>query len=133
MDVVGEMRATSAPSLRDAALGEAEKDILRKYVVTEDVSQKWCQALEEDVAAKKADRPVHVKNAQETQAQLESLMIRINQVLIAMGEGIAESKALQALVGIEGNQRQIARAWERYHKEEIERTIRSIMEQTKPK
>jgi hypothetical protein len=55
-----------------------------------------------------ANRPEHVKNAQILRDRLDSLLDRLNSVLIAMDEGIAFGALLQLAVSLEREQRQHA-------------------------
>jgi hypothetical protein len=62
-------------------------------------------------------RPEHVKNAQFLRDQIDSLMERLNTVLLAMEEGIAFGQLLEIAVALERDQRQAAERLRLYEKE----------------
>jgi hypothetical protein len=98
----------------------------------EDVVQKACQALEDDVAANRlSDKKAHLANLRESQRQLESLRDQLNSILIAMSEGIAESKLLEILITAERNQRRNTETLRAMYNDEAERLLRDLLEPPK--
>jgi hypothetical protein len=93
----------------------------------EDTVQKACQALDDDVAAnRRAERKAHQQNLRESQKQLEKLRDELNAVLIAMSEGIAESKLLEILIAAERTQRRNTETLRAMYNDEAQRLIEDL-------
>jgi hypothetical protein len=100
------------------------------FAATEEAAQKLYQDLDDDVAAKRPPRSdVHLQNVEQTRLQLDKLMGRLNDVLIAMGEGIVEARIIESVVFIERNQRDLAREFRRFFEMEQQRLL---LELTQP-
>ena len=73
------------------------------FTTTEAALEKLYAALDDDLTLKKGEenRGLHVENARAAAQQLDRLIERLNQVLVAMDEGVVESKLLELIVNIE--------------------------------
>ena len=78
------------------------------------------------------NRAVHMDNAKSAAQQLDRLLQRLNEVLIAMDEGVVESKLLDLIVNIERDQRQVAERARLIHNREVENLL-DILTQPKKK
>jgi hypothetical protein len=78
------------------------------FVLSEDFLLRAYQLVDEDVAAGKGlkNKAKHVQAIRDARDQLNILIDRLNSVLIAMNEGIVESRLLETLITIERTQRQ---------------------------
>jgi hypothetical protein len=100
-----------------------------EFQSTEEASHRFYLAVDDDVTAKRPPNvALHLKNAQDTRDQLEVLLNKINDILIAMGEGITEARALQILLDTADRQEKLAREWDRFHRAEVDRILRSVLE-----
>jgi hypothetical protein len=104
------------------------------FARAEDAVQKACQDLEDDVAANRPANPGrHLPALRETQKQLESVRDELNSVLIAMSEGIAESKLLEILLTAERNQRRNTETLRLLFNKEAENILRELLEEPQKK
>jgi hypothetical protein len=110
---VNRVKKTKVEDVRDKIvepLGEIVEPSNGNFAVTEGAVDKLYAALDEDISAKRGEenRPKHALAAREAAQHLDRLLERLNQVLIAMDEGVVESKLLESIVNIERGQRRIA-------------------------
>jgi hypothetical protein len=96
----------------NGSFDQAERAVGKLYeLLDEDVSklraadEKTLESLKQQLAP---NRTAHARNALALRDKLDSLIDRLNQVLIAMEEGIAFGQLLQVIVGIERDQRMVA-------------------------
>lgn len=134
---VNRVKRTKTDDVRDKILlplGEIVDPNHGNFTTTEAAVDKLYQGLDDDLALKRADenRAVHLENARATAQQLERLLQRLNEVLIAMDEGVVESKLLETIVGIERDQRQVAERTRSIHNREVENLL-DILTQPKKK
>ncbi len=100
-----------------------------EFQSTEEAAHKFYLALDDDVTAKRTPNlAAHQKNAQDTRDQLENLMQKLNDILVAMGEGINEAKALQILLDTADRQEKLAREWDRFYRAEVERILSGVIQ-----
>src|SRR5262249_578322 len=105
-----------------------------EFQMAEDASHKFYQALDDDMTAKRTPNlDAHIANARQTRDQLEKLMARLNDVLIAMGEGIIEARNFENLVIIERNQGELTKRFQKYYIDEIEKILNNVIESPKKK
>ena len=104
------------------------------FTTTEAAVDKLYQGLDEDLTLKRSEenRPGHIANARSAGQQLDRLLERLNLVLIAMDEGVLESKLLELIVNIERDQRQLAERTRFLHNREVEDLL-DILTQPKKK
>jgi hypothetical protein len=107
---------------------------LGNFVLTEAALERLYAGLDDDLSSKRGDvnRPVHAENAKNAAQQLDRLLQRLNEVLIAMNEGVVESKLLELIVSIERDQRSIAERARFLHNREVE-SLLEILTQPKDK
>lgn len=99
-----------------------------EFQMAEDASHKFYQALDDDVTAKRTPNlDAHLGNARQTRDQLEKLMARLNDVLIAMGEGIIEARNFENLVLITRNQEEITKQFNKYHTDKVREILNQIL------
>jgi hypothetical protein len=100
------------------------------FVLTEAALEKLYTGLDDDLTLKRGDvnRPVHGDNARTAAQQLDRLLQRLNEVLIAMNEGVVESKLLELIVNIERDQRNIAERARFLHNREVENLLELLIQ-----
>jgi hypothetical protein len=78
------------------------------FVKTDELFQKAYAAADDDVQANRGaqNKDKHLKAVRDAREELAALMTRLNGILIAMNEGVAESKLIESLVVMERLQRQ---------------------------
>ncbi len=78
------------------------------FIVTDDLYQKAYQAANDDAEANRgmANKGQHLDNVKRAGKEMDALLDRLNGILIAMNEGIVESKLIETLVVMERTQRQ---------------------------
>jgi len=104
------------------------------FLACEEASLKFYQAVEDDVSAKTAPRTsLHLQNAAATSAELDKLMSKLNDVLIAMAQGITEAKTIQNLMLIESDERRIAERMRRFFEDAQLDLLRQLTEPGPPK
>jgi hypothetical protein len=104
------------------------------FLSSEEASFKFYQAVEDDVSAKTPPRTaLHLQNAAATSAELDKLMNKLNDILIAMAQGITEAKTIQNLVLIESDERNIAEALRRFYDNAQLDLLRQLTEPDAPK
>jgi hypothetical protein len=115
-------------------LGEIVDVNVGNFTTTEAALEKLYAALDDDITLKKGDenRGLHVGNARAAAQQLDRLLERLNEVLVAMDEGVVESKLLELIVGIERDQRRVAERARFVHNREVENLL-DILTQPKKK
>jgi hypothetical protein len=104
------------------------------FLSSEEASFKFYQAVEDDVSAKAAPRTaLHLENAAATSAELDKLMNKLNDVLIAMAQGITEAKTIANLMLIESDERRIAERMRRFFEDAQLDLLRQLTEPAPPK
>ena len=105
-------------------LGELVEANFGKFHTTEDAANKLYQGLEEDSKAER--RPVHTQNALQTRDQLDSLLLKMREVLDGMFEGVTFNQLLDLIVSLEREQRQAAQLLLLHHNETVRRLIEDL-------
>jgi hypothetical protein len=102
------------------------------FTTTEGAVEKLFVGIEDDLATKRGEenRAAHVENAKLAAQQLDRLLQRLNEVLIAMDEGVVESKLLETIVIIEREARVISERARIMHNREVEKLLELL---TQPK
>jgi hypothetical protein len=83
--------------------------------------------LEQTKLKLEANRPEHVKNAQDLRDRLDSLIDRLYSVLLAMDEGIAFGQLLQIAVALEREQRQAYERLLRFQRQQEAELIKGVL------
>jgi len=99
-----------------------DEDVTRLRGVDEDKN-----LLEQMKQKVDANRPRHVENAQALRDRLDSLIDRLNSVLLAMDEGIAFGQLLQIILTIERDQRQAAERLLRFQRQKEKELFDSVI------
>lgn len=116
-------------------LGEIVDPNIGNFTLTEQAIDKVSAGVEDDLAAKRGEVNVatHLSHAKEARAQLERLIQKLNEVLIAMDEGVVESKLLELIVNIERDQRTEAERLRRIYDDWVADLLQGITDLTTPK
>lgn len=133
---VNRVRRTKTDDVRDKIvlpLGEIVDPNVGNFTTTEAALDKLYGDLDDDITLKKGEenRGRHIDNARAATGQLDRLLERLNQVLVAMDEGVVESKLLELIVGIERDQRQVAERARFVHNREVENLLEGLTEPKK--
>ncbi len=117
---VNRVKRTKTDDVRDKIvfpLAEIVDPNVGNFTTTEAAVEKLYQLIDEDLALKRTEenRPAHLENARASSQQLDRLLQRLNEVLIAMDEGVVESKLLEVLVNIEHGVRTDSQTVRRIH------------------
>ena len=109
-------------------LGEIIDPNTGNFATTELAVEKLYLTLEDDVNLKRGEdnRGLHIDNAKAAAQQLDRLLERLNEVLIAMDEGVVESKLLELLVNIERGVRRDAEILRFLHNRKVEELLKDL-------
>lgn len=103
------------------------------FAVTEELLNRLYQGLEDDISGKRglANRAAHLKVGQDGSVQLERLMSRLNDILLAMDEGISLAKLLDLIVNVERDQRSANAILTQWRNQRIEQLLNELTQPNK--
>src|SRR5262249_16908034 len=133
---VNRVKRTKIEDVRDKIvlpLADIVDPNIGNFATTEAAVEKLYQGLDEDLNLKRDEnRALHADHARAAAQHLARLLERLNEILIAMNEGVLESKLIELMVNIERDQRQIAERARFLHNREVENLL-DILTQPKSK
>ena len=128
---VNRVKRTKTDDVREKIvypLGEIVDPNLGNFATSEASMDKLYTGLDEDATLKRGEqnRPTHIENAKGAAQQIDRLLQRLNEVLIAMDAGVVESKLLDLIVNIERGVRQDAEITRRLHNRKVEDLLEGL-------
>lgn len=100
-----------------------------EFQTTEEAAHKFYLGLDDDVTAKRTPNVnQHLANAMQTREQMEKLMGKLNDVLIAMDEGVSQAKLLAVLLATAEEQGMLAREWDRFYRRKVEELLQGVIQ-----
>ena len=99
-----------------------------KFHTTEEAANKLFQGIDEDAKAER--RPLHTQNALQTRDQLDSLLLKMREVLDGMFEGVTFNQLLDLIVAVEREQREASQLLRLYHDQVMRDLLQDL---TKPR
>jgi len=134
---INRVKRTKTDDVRDKIvlpLSDIVDPNVGNFTTTEAAVEKLYLSLDDDLTLKRGEdnRPIHIENARAAALHLDRLLQKLNEVLIAMDEGVVESKLLELIVNIEREQRQIAERTRFIHNREVENLL-DLLTQPKKK
>jgi hypothetical protein len=122
---VNRVRKDRVEKVEDKIVWPLERTVDPKdgnFVKTDDLFQKAYQEVDDDAQANRGvqNKDKHLDNVKKATKELDVLLERLHSILIAMDEGIAESKLIEILVGMERDQRRNSDTLRLLHRQIIE-------------